>query len=145
MLTVVGVALLLYYLFKQKPKWFTALYQEGGEATPTSADDYGGVGGGSTFTPTGTDGTGDLIPDPNSDQGSDGGGVMESFDRRPMPNFYDPEYDNKPYEKPVGLTVEAPIGRPQTSPRNPKRNSKPTVSLAPRSGSRTIAPVSVLR
>jgi hypothetical protein len=95
MLTVVGVALLLYYLFTNKPKWFTALYQTGGAATPTSADDYADVGG-STFTPTGTDGTGDLISDPNSDEGSDGGGVMESFVRTSnIYGYYDPAYDKK--------------------------------------------------
>ena len=94
-LTGVGVALLLYYLFKQKPKWFTALYQSGSEATPTSADDYADVGG-SVFTATGSDGTGDLIPDPNSDAGSDGGGVMESLVRTSnVYSYYDPAYQKK--------------------------------------------------
>ena len=90
-----GVALLLYYLFTQKPRWFTALYQGGGVATPTSADDYSGVGG-SDFTPTGSDGTGDLISDPNSDQGSDGGGVMENLLRTDnIYGYYDPAYSKK--------------------------------------------------
>lgn len=135
MLTVVGVALLLYYLFKQKPKWFTAFYQSGNEATPTSADDYADVGG-STFTPTGTDGTGDLISDPNSDQGSDGGGVMESFVRTTnIYGFYDPAYDKK--RDKLGFRSGGGEADPPEEPGEGRMNV--------RGSSRTIAPVSVLR
>lgn len=135
MLTVVGVALLLYYLFKQKPKWFTAFYQSGNEATPTSADDYADVGG-STFTPTGSDGTGDLIPDPNSDQGSDGGGVMESFVKdESVYGYYDPAYQRRKDKLALG-------GRQDDFTEN--AGSRPSV-MPVRGSSRTIAPVSVLR
>jgi hypothetical protein len=136
MLMAGGVALLLYYLFTQKPRWFTALYQTGGEATPTASDDFSGVGG-SGFVPTGTDGTGDLITDPNSDVTSDGGGVEESLVRtNRIFSFYDPAYDrkrNKTYLRSGGggeadsddLVITDAVYGP--------------------SGSRSIAPITVLR
>jgi len=135
-LTGVGVALLLYYLFKQKPKWFIALYQGSNEATPTSADDYAEVGG-SAFTPTGSDGTGDLIPDPNSDASSDGGGVMESLVRTSnVYSYYDPAYQKK---NPKGSVFRSGGGGEADS------DDALIVEGGIRGRNRTIAPVSVLR
>ena len=133
-----GVALLLYYLFTQKPRWFTALYQTGGEATPTSADDYAGVGG-SDFIPTGSDGTGDLISDPNSDQGSDGGGVMESLIRTSnIYGYYDPAYDKK--RNKTNLRSGGSGGGGESDD-----DTSITDGIFYGGRTRTIAPVSVLR
>ena len=135
MLTAGGVALLLYYLFSKKPRWFTALYQTGGEATPTASDDFSYVGG-SGFVSTGTDGTGDLISDPGSDVTNDGGGVEESLVRTSrIFSSYDPAYDKK---------------RNKTAVRGGGGEADSDDALIVNgvrgiSGSRSIAPISVLR
>ena len=127
---------MLYYLFTQKPRWFTALYQTGGEATPTSADDYAGVGG-SDFIPTGSDGTGDLISDPNSDQGSDGGGVMESLIRtNKLYEYYDPAYQKK-----KNKTDMRSVGGGEAD----SDDAIITDAISYSGRSRSLAPISVLR
>ena len=127
---------MLYYLFSKKPRWFTALYQTGGEATPTASDDFSDVGG-SGFVATGTDGTGDLISDPGSDVSNDGGGVEESLVRtNRIFNSYDPAYDKKrnKHDLRSGGGGEADSDDAVISD-----------GISGSRGYRTIAPVSVLR
>ncbi len=136
MLMAGGVALLLYYLFSKKPRWFTALYQTGGEATPTASDDFSDVGG-SGFVATGTDGTGDLISDPNSDVTNDGGGVEESLVKtNRIFSYYDPAYGKKRNKNNFRS-----VGGGEAD----SDDAIITDAVYGPSGARNIAPVSVLR